>query len=342
MKRYRKIDDFSWRDVMNCRNELFGISILWIIAFHIYCLTGIVGIKAEGLGKWVSILLSMFLFRGNCGVDVFLFLSAIGLSKSIQTNKTATFYKHRFHRVVVPYLMIAIPYFFWLDVFLRKDGVSQLLLNITTLNYWLTGDHPTWYIAFIILMYLLFPLLYRWDKKTNHVSTVVFIVISVVLEFFMYKIDFFLFKTSERALSRVPVFMIGLLSASFVLSGKRIPFWQVLMFVFVGIWFFALISLSPSSSIVLQRYSYIPISVAIIVGYAFLRHVVNLDGLWRIFAWVGSISLELYITHVFMLRVVFAAKIWSQISPALWWVIIPFVSLLVALLLQYLTKRIIR
>jgi peptidoglycan/LPS O-acetylase OafA/YrhL len=342
MKRPQKIDGFSWRDVMNCRNELFGISILWIIAFHIYCQTGIVGIKAEGFGKWVSILLSMFLYRGNIGVDIFLFLSAIGLSKSIQNNSTATFYKHRFHRVGVPYLLIAIPYFIWLDLFLRKDGVLQLLLNITTLNYWLTGNHPTWYIAFIIVMYLLFPLLYRWDKKTNHVSTVVIIIVSVVSEYIMSKTGFFLFKTSERALSRVPVFLIGLLCAPCVFSGKRIPVWQVLMFVFVGMWFFALISLSPSCNIVLQRYSYIPISVAIIVGYAFLRHLVNLNGLWRVLAWIGTISLELYIAHVFMLRAVFAAKIWPKVSPELWWVIIPFASLLVALLLQQITKRIIR
>lgn len=112
MKRPQKIDGFSWRDVMNCRNELFGISILWIIAFHIYCQTGIVGIKAEGFGKWVSILLSMFLYRGNIGVDIFLFLSAIGLSKSIQNNNTAAFNKHRFHRVGIPYLFLAVPFFY--------------------------------------------------------------------------------------------------------------------------------------------------------------------------------------------------------------------------------------
>lgn len=342
MKRPQKIDIFSWRDVMNCRNELFGISILWIIAFHIYCQTGIVGIKADGFGKYLSILLSMILYRGNIGVDVFLFLSAIGLSKSIQNNNTVTFYKHRFHRVGVPYLLLAVPFFIWLDVFLRKDGFLQLLLNITTFDYWITGNHPTWYIAFIIIMYLLFPLLYRWDKKTNHVSTVVIILVSVVSEYIMSKTGFFLYKTSERALSRVPVFMIGLLCGPMVLSGRRIPLWQVLMIVFVGMWFFALISLSPPKSIIYTRYTFIPISVAIIVGFAFLRHIAGLKRLWRLFAWIGAISLELYISHVFMIRAAFAAKIWQNVHPALWWVIIPLASLPLAILLQYITKRIVR
>lgn len=341
MRKPQKIDNFSWRDVMGCRYELFGISILWIIAFHIYCQTGIVGINAEGFGKYVSILLSMILYRGNIGVDVFLFLSAIGLSKSIQNNNTVTFYKHRFHRVGIPYLLLAVPFFLWVDVFLRKDGFLQLFLNITTLNYWITGDHPTWYIAFIIIMYLLFPLFYRWDKKTNHVSTVVIIIVSVVSEYIMSKTGFFLYKTSERALSRVPVFMIGLLCSPIVLSGRRIPFWQVLMIVFVGMWFFALISLSPPKSIVYTRYTFIPISIAIIVGYSFLRQLIDLKRLWRIFALIGAISLELYVSHIFMIRAAFAAKIWQNVHPALWWAIIPLASLPLALLLQYVTKRIV-
>ena len=229
-----------------------------------------------------------------------------------------------------------------MDFVLHKDGFLQMLLNTTTLNYWLTGDHPTWYIAFIIIMYFLFPLLYRWDKKTNHVSTVVIIIVSVASEYIMSKTGFFLFKTSERALSRVPVFMIGLLCAPFVLSGKRIHFWQVLLIVFIGLWFFAFISLSPPNSMVLQRYSYIPISIAIIIGYAFLRHLVNIKGLWHVFEWIGVISLELYVSHVLFIRVIKEMDAWSAIPLVLWWIIIPVSSLLVALLLQQITKRIIR
>ena len=158
----------------------------------------------------------------------------------------------------------------------------------------------------------------------------------------MSKTGFFLYKTSERALSRVPVFMIGLLCGPMVLSGRRIPIWQVLMIVFVGMWFFALISLSPPNSIVYTKYTFIPISIAVIVGYSFLRHLIDLKGLWRMFAWIGAISLELYISHVFMIRAVFAAKIWQKVHPALWWAIIPLASLPLALLLQYVTKRIVR
>lgn len=33
---------------MNCRNDLFGISILWIMAFHIYGNVGVVGFEKNG------------------------------------------------------------------------------------------------------------------------------------------------------------------------------------------------------------------------------------------------------------------------------------------------------
>ena len=319
---------------MDCRNELFGIAILWIIAFHLYENIGLVNMSHWG---GVRTILSMFLKRGNLGVDIFLFLSAIGLCKSMQNNDTKSFYMHRFNRVVLPYLLIAIPFFVWLDLFQKGDGWGQLLLNITTIKFWIDGDHPTWYIAFIIIMYLLFPLFFRWGKKTEHLSTVAILILSVVIEALMYKTGFPLYRTSERALSRVPVFMIGLLYAPYVLSGKRIMQWQVLMLLFVGLFFF--ITSFSLFHIVYIRYMYCPISISIIVGYAYLRKSIALERLWTFFAKIGGYSLELYVIHVFILRVVKVIGLWPVFTSSVWWLFIPVISLVLALFLQLISKR---
>ena len=68
---------------MKYRNHIYGISALWIVAFHIYHM-----IYAP-LVSGISIVLQ----TGNMGVDVFLFLSAIGLSYSVEKNNLSTFYK---------------------------------------------------------------------------------------------------------------------------------------------------------------------------------------------------------------------------------------------------------
>ena len=323
--------EFSWQEVLACRNELFGISILWIISFHIYRNVGI-----TGLGwKWIEMVLS----RGNMGVDIFLFLSAIGLSKSIQSNDTITFYKHRFQRVVFPYLIVAFPFFIWFDFIHYNDGLWQYILNVTTINFWLTGRHPVWYVAFIIVLYLFFPMLYKWDKKTGHISTICILILCVVLEYVMYKNGFWLFRTSEKALSRIPVFMVGFLAAPMALSNRHISLWQVLMLLVLGLALFYFITIHPPH-LVLMRYCYCPISIAIIVCYAYLHQIVNVKWIWHGLAWVGSISLELYMIHILIRRVITVTNSWELISPILWWITIPIVSFPLAFILQKLTMRI--
>lgn len=275
------------------------------------------------------------------GVDIFLFLSAIGLSRSIQNNNITTFYKHRINRVVLPYLFIAVPFFIWLDFIQYKDGILQFALNTTTMNYWLTGNHPTWYIALIIVLYLFFPLFYRWDNNTQHISTVLIIILSVLSEYIMYKVGFPLYNTAERALSCIPVFMIGLLFASHVFSNRLIYPWQILMLLFFGIWFFVVISLKPLH-VVVMRYLYCPIGISIIVCYTFIRSKINVKALWKPLRWFGAMSLELYIIHVLILRGITVTNAWTLVKPFWWWFIIPTATVPLALFLQRTTNYIIK
>lgn len=106
----RKNNSFSWKDVLSYRNELYGLAIFWIVLFHIYCNVGFVGKSI--LPSKVYTAISLIMIRGNLGVDVFLFLSAIGLSRSIRNNDIKTFYHHRWNRVFLPYLLLAVLFSF--------------------------------------------------------------------------------------------------------------------------------------------------------------------------------------------------------------------------------------
>lgn len=70
---------YSWDIVLKKRKELFGLSIIGIILFHIYCSFGLSSSMLEST-------LGIFLIRGNIGVDIFLFLSATGLYNSLSVN----------------------------------------------------------------------------------------------------------------------------------------------------------------------------------------------------------------------------------------------------------------
>lgn len=103
------------------RKELFGISAILIMIFHIYqCVFNREQIYAEGaiVGfQYIDNFICSFRF----GVDVFVFLSSIGLCYSISKNSIGKFYKNRFFRVVLPYFLLAIPFFAVKDL-LRGGG----------------------------------------------------------------------------------------------------------------------------------------------------------------------------------------------------------------------------
>ncbi|BCZ26302.1 hypothetical protein EUBC25_03890 [Claveliimonas bilis] len=60
-----------WGDLSKYRNQLYGLSILWIMIFHVY-----ETFQNQLSFNWIS---SVIFLNGYIGVDVFLFLSGISM-----------------------------------------------------------------------------------------------------------------------------------------------------------------------------------------------------------------------------------------------------------------------
>jgi len=321
-----KIMSFSRKDVMSCRNEVFGICAIWIVLFHIYGNIGIFDFPGSSIA-------GVMLAQGNAGVDIFLFLSSIGLYSSMSKNTVPVFYKNRVVRLLIPYLLLAIPYFIWYDFAFAKDGIAQFLLNLSTLNFWITGDHPVWYVAAIIIFYAIYPWVHKLDAKTKSISTVALIVLSVIAEFILLRSGSVIYTNAERALSRLPIFFFGVLSAKYVLTDKAIAIWKVIAAALIGITVFTVIAFYPPH-LVLVRYLYGVMGICIITVYSFMRKVLPLKYLYSALAWLGTISLEIYVVHVFILRIIKSYQLWDDIPyKAVWYLIIVFAALVFAKLL---------
>lgn len=208
--------EFTTKSIRDARIPIFAFSTLWILFFH---LSGNIGFPSGNI-VWTAI--RYFISFGNYGVDIFLILSAIGLSASMRKNKIKDFYYHRFKRVVIPYLIIALPFFVWYDLILHHSGLGSFIGNVSTVNYWICGNHPTWYVAFILIAYLLFPCIYKLDKKSKHISTLSLIICSVAIEVFFRVNNFAIYTNCERALSRIPVFLLGVLLSDIFLDNQKI------------------------------------------------------------------------------------------------------------------------
>lgn len=143
---------FHWGLVSKYRTEIMGFACIWIMLSHNFC------IWPESTGwYWVK---RIFQF-GNLGVELFLIVSGIGLYFAWQNRKSlGQFYQRRYVRLLIPYFLIAVPYWIWLDLHVGGLDWSCFLLDFTQLSLPFRGVITTWYIPASAVFYLLFPLIY--------------------------------------------------------------------------------------------------------------------------------------------------------------------------------------
>ena len=285
-----QIKDIELANISRFRGEQMGMAMLFIILFH------------------VSLPQSDLFFglrrMGNVGVDMFLFLSGIGLWFSWMKNPDwRRFFKRRYLRIYPAWFIIACA--FYIPRF-HGGGVEQWgnLIGEITVNwkFWLEDELHFWYIPATMMLYCFAPAymelikqhpIYRW-------LPVVMIMWCILVQY----------VTPIHALvghleifwSRVPIFFIGINMGEMVRQKKSLEG--------AGIWMlFIMFFMTLTSSIFLEqnlhgrfplyveRMLYIPLTITTVL---LLNRIFRRTPRWfnRFFAFIGSISLECYLIHI--------------------------------------------
>lgn len=324
---------FTIADVLDYRLEIFGITALWILIYHVNHRVHIPEFRGS---YWVAI----FLNRGNSGVDIFVLLSAVGLYASMEKNTPSRFYKNRLERIVAPFLIVSVPFFLLYDFYYEQDGLWQFLLNITTVNFWLDKSYAVWYVAMVVVIYLMFPLVYQLDKRTGHRSTAALLVGAVAFEYICLKSGSFLYTYGERTLSRFPVFFLGVLLAPYVLNNREKRVRGCLVAGACAVWLcaFVLLTLVPMH-LVLTRYFYGIMSLCFVLVTSWICKIIPWKPVHKVLSWVGNRSLEVYMVHVLLMRILTYHNIWCLLPSMAWYPIILAVTAFVAEGVRLLSKK---
>ena len=289
---------FSWKSVMKYRNTIYGMAAVWIVFFHIHDMIRIPKDTA----------LATFLHFGNIGVDIFLFLSAVGLTYSIEKNSLREFYKNRILRLIIPFAVICIPYYMWRDSVtgITLERIQCFILDITAVNFWLKEKVPFWYVSLAIVLYLIFPLLYKLYRK-NKAYLVGLIILSIAAEIFLINNGILLH--AEKALSRFPIFMVGIFLSDYIKENKTITIKHNVMLLLAFIISFYVYRILDTGGVYImyKRFTYILMTVPLIVITAFcaetLKRFSFYENFCRVFDFFGAISLELYLVHNAITRI---------------------------------------
>ena len=289
-----KIKDIELANISRSRGELMGAAMLFIILFH-------VGLSRHdpfyGLRRC-----------GNVGVDMFLFLSGVGLWFSWTKNPSLRhFFTRRFVRIYPAWLLAACAFYIPLYVNHHGGGYSRnvfdLVANITVgWSFWRMDDLNFWYIPATMALYLVAPFymrliirhpIYRWLPMVCILWCIIVQWVAPIhhavghLEIFW---------------SRVPIFLIGVNFGGAVQRKERLDG--------ASIWMIILLFLSTFGTtlwleqvthgrfpLYVERMIYIPFTVTTIL---MLNRVFRRTPQWfnRGFRLVGALSLEAYLIHL--------------------------------------------
>ena len=297
-----RILDIELANISRFRGALMGIAMLIIILFH------------------VDLARSDMFFglrrMGNLGVDMFLFLSGIGLWFSwMKTPSYRHFYFRRLIRIYPAWLIIACLYY--LPRLHVHDAAS--LVNLIgeigfNWNFWLHDELSFWYIPAIMMLYLFAPpymelirrhSVYRW-------LPVVMIMWCILVEW-VTPIHHAVGHL-EIFWSRVPIFFIGINMGEMVRQRRIIDgqgIWMlIIMFVMTSVsCFFLEQERHGQFPLFVERMLYIPLTITFIL---ICNRVLRRTPKWvnGALAFVGSLSLECYLIHLhFVLN--YLPKAWS-------------------------------
>lgn len=242
-----------------------GIAILMVIFYHQRWLYG-------GGFSW-------FHRYGEFGVDIFVFLSGIGIWHSLEKNNLLTYSKNRINRLLFPCLFAGI---------IKSIGIYFGYGNgVVKLTRFLSLD--LWFIDAIILFYVIAPILHKSIKKYGWPMGIPFMLVGLI-SLFPNVLNF----PWKLILARFSAFVFGMtLASNPTLLGK---WWYLLSGLAFSLLFF--IPLHCATAYLLFC---VALPFCMVVTCLIIHGMGNT--IRTIFSMIGGASLEIYLWHEYLFAV---------------------------------------
>lgn len=281
----------EWARVSQYRGVLMGIAIIMIVLFHVALprSSAFFGLKR----------------MGNMGVDIFFFLSGIGLWFAwVKRPDVLHFYRRRLLRILPAWLLFSTA--FYLPDYLGPRRFSSSLADFIgdiTINwdFWAHDELTFWYIPATLMLYLWAPWYMRLLVRNRS-----WVALPVLMMCWCVAVQYIpLIHQAvghiEIFWSRVPIFFIGIVAGQWVKDKRSLPREALPIVATVTVALLALcIALEQMVHgrfpIFLERLIYIPLVIASLLWLCHYMHRMP-SRLLSALTFVGGISLEIYLIH---------------------------------------------
>lgn len=294
------------------RPALMGIATIMILICH--------------SASWCTDLpasISSILKMGYIGVDIFLFISGVGMyyswhhhvdqCMSTQRGGVLDWYLKRYKRILVPYIVISIPAYLalcWID----NESFVFFINNVSTFSYWIYHK-GAWYIAMLIPLYLITPLLVR--LLSNKSSWVFFIILTLICyscalwNHYFPPITYSIEHNVSFVIYRLPSYFLGITVAKYIHKNLKVSLTTVILILVACAILGTVLYLFK-----MPFEMFMAIIMIIICTYVFSISNKFTVKLRVVFNKLGKISLESYLFNIF-LPILLIRINWDFIIPNL-------------------------
>lgn len=270
------------------RTQIMGLAAIMIIVGHI-----------RGIDFSHAPLLEKLLWFGNYGVELFLFVSGIGMYYSLTKNDVSIFqwYKRRYVRIGVPFLLIAISIYPLRILLNVPASLPDFLLYVTTLEFWI-HHRGAWYVAMLLPLYFLTPYIVKVvNTYRSRVVTVSLLILLLLVSSYIPS-ENEIIRNIQFVTSRVPIFILGIGVAPFVKNGYVLNAIQT-CFIVLG-------------SLLLWHYCHFALggglAIICLLGI-FIALICKCKPINKVLSFMGNMSLESYLTNIFCGHIIMKSDI---------------------------------
>lgn len=276
---------YSFDTLSKYRTQLMGVAAIGILLCH-----------ASGNGVELPSLIQYVFGLGNFGVDLFLLLSGFGLFYSLKklspTEKITTWYKRRFTRLLVPYIILSVPYWIYICT-LENSGIIDFAYYVSTLVFWFE-HRGAWFVALIIPLYLLSPLFKRIYSHKYGSAFMVGLIGLITILCLRSVYDSVVLENIVWALKRVPFFLMGFIAGTF--ADKEIK----IHYAYVGLLCIGLMICHKLLQYFgVEIYWILPLAVIWLISIT-INLLSKCQWANRALLLMGTISLESYLSNIYL------------------------------------------
>ena len=290
----------NWSIFSKNRNAIYGVSILSIMVFHFFedVLTSNLPGRLHFVGKVYNTLI------GSVGVEWFVFLSGVGLYFSLKKDSNVkNYFEKRIKRILPTYVAVALIYWFIVDISLMKIGINCFLSDFFFITFFTRGTRTFWYVLFILVAYSVYPLIYRLlELQVDERAQLLMLATgALTIQFIPRLLAGSLYSNIEILLGRFLIFFIGCWCGRKIYRTDDVSIYDQMGFLFGTLWMIGF--LVPGIQSIVSKFGY---RILMCFWGIFLLYVVILVlertpvSIRKCLEYFGSLSYELYLTHVAM------------------------------------------